>query len=89
MSKAKIVLNLPGINKLMKGPEIQAILNGYGTRVMNGANSMASSSKAEYGMDTKVIRWIAVTTVRADNSAAVHENLENNTLLKALGGGGG
>lgn len=89
MSKPKVKLNLKGINQLMRGPECQAVLAEYGARVLSNAQSMAETDKAEFSADTKPIRWIAVTTIRADNGAAVYENLENNTLLKALGGGGG
>ena len=78
-------LDLPGLNQLMKSPEMQAILAQKGAQVAAAANSNAQSSRAHYSTDTKTINWIAVTTVRADNGAAVHDNLENNTLLKALG----
>ena len=87
MNKVKFKLNLPGLNQLMKGPEMQAELSRYGSTVLGNAQSMAQDSKAEYGMDTKPLNWIAVTTVRAENGAAIHENYERNTLLKALGGG--
>lgn len=89
MSKGfKFKLKLTGLNQLMRGPEMQTVLTEYGNRVLNNATSMTDNDKAQFGMDTKAIRWIAVTTVRAENSEAVYENLENNTLLKALGGGG-
>lgn len=84
MSKLKFKLNLPELNALMKSPEMQAILTEKGTAVMNTANSTAHISGAQYGMDTKTINWIAVTTIRADNGEAVADNLQNNTLLKSL-----
>ena len=87
MSKGDFKLNLPGLNQLMKSPEMQSILTEKGARVMATANSNAQTRDAQYSMDTKTINWIAITTVRADNGAAIHENLENNTLLKALGSG--
>ena len=86
MSKVDFKLNLRGLNQLMKSPEMQAILAEKGARVAASANGSAQSTRAHYSTDTKTIKWIAVTTVRADNGAAVHDNLENNTLLKALGG---
>ena len=86
MSKGRFKLRLRGLNELMKSPEMQDVLTEYGQNVMSKAHYMAENHKAEYGMDTKTIRWIAVTTVRAENSAALKENLKNNTLLKALGG---
>lgn len=88
MSKVRFKLNLPGLNKLMKSPEMQAILTEKGAQVMARANSNAHIPDAEYGMDTKTINYIAITTIRAENGEAVAENLNNNTLLKALSGGG-
>ena len=87
MSKVKFELNLPGLNELMKSGAMQSILNDKGMTVASAANSMKQIDEAEYGMDTKTINWIAVTTIRADNGAAVADNYQNNTLLKALGGG--
>ena len=87
MSKGKFKLNLPGLNKLMRGEEMQAVLSAHGATVLNKAQSMAITRNAEYSMETIPLRWIAVTTVRAENGAAVHDNYEHNTLLKALGGG--
>lgn len=84
MSKVKFRLSLKGLNELMKSEEMQTILTEHGQRVMETANSNAGYKNAKYGMDTKTIRWIAVTTVRADNATAVSDNLKNNTLLKAL-----
>ena len=87
MNKVDFKLNLPGLNQLMKSPEMQAILTEKGAEVMARANGNAQISDAQYSMDTKTINWIAVTTVRADNNEAVAENYNNNTLLKALLGG--
>ena len=89
MSKVDFKLDLPGLNQLMKSPEMQSILTEKGAKVMSTANGIAQDKDAKYGMDTKTINWIAVTRVRAENSAAIKENLENNTLLKALYGGKG
>lgn len=88
MSKVDFKLNLPGLNQLMKSPEMQSILSEKGAGVMARAQANAQRSDAEYSMNTKTINWIAVTTVRAENGTAVYENLEHNTLLKSLLGGG-
>ena len=85
MSKVDFKLNLPGLNQLMKSPEMQSVLAEKGAQVAASANGNAQSTRASYSASTKTINWIAVTTIRADNGAAVHDNLENNTLLKALG----
>ena len=85
MSKVKFELNLPGLNELMKSPEMQSELNRYGSSTLSKAQSMAQVPGAEYSMNTRTINWIAVTTVRADNYEARKDNYDNNTLLKALG----
>lgn len=87
MSKVDFKLNLPGLNQLMKSAEMQNILTEKGREVMSRAYSMSQVPDSEYSMDTKAIRWIAVTNVRAENYEARKDNYENNTLLKALGGG--
>ena len=87
MSKVKFKLNLPGLNELMKSSAMQSELIQHGSRVLSGAQSMAQVNGAEYSMNTRTINWIAVTTIRADNYEARKDNYENNTLLKALGGG--
>ena len=87
MNKVDFKLNLPGLNEIMKSPEMQSILAEKGAEVMARANGNSQIPNAKYGMDTKTINWIAVTTVRADNGEAVAENLRNNTLLKSLLGG--
>lgn len=87
MSKADFELNLPGLNQLMKSGEMQSILSEKGQRVLASANASAMVKDARYSVDTKTINWIAVTTVRADNAEATRDCLENNTLLKSLGGG--
>ena len=87
MNRVEFKLDLRGLNQLMKSPEMQSILAEKGARVASRANSMAATEGASYSTNTKTINWIAVTNVRADNGEAIHENYENNTLLKALGGG--
>lgn len=90
MGKVKFKLNLKGLNELMKGPEMQAVLDEKGARIMDAANNMAKGNgneKAEYSRSVWVGNWIAESQVRCDNSEAVHDNIENNTLLKALHSG--
>ncbi len=85
MSKANFELNLPGLNQLMKGPEMQAILQAEGDGVASRAKSMCP--EGEYNARTVTGRFIATTFVSAENWEAIHDGYENNTLLKALGGG--
>ena len=85
MSKANFELNLPGLNQLMKGPEMQTILQEKGNEVASRAKSMCP--KGEYETRTVTGRWIATTFVSAENREAIQDGFEKNTLLKALGGG--
>lgn len=84
MSKSSFKLNLTGLNELMKSSQMQAVLSEKGEQVMQRANSSAQDPDAKYSMETKTLNWIAVTTVRANDGAAIRENMENNTLLKSL-----
>jgi len=85
MSKAKFELNLKGLNELMKGPEMQTILQEKGNEVASRARSMCPDG--EYQTRTVTGRFIATTFVSAENWEAIHDGFEHNTLLKALGGG--
>lgn len=84
MSKVDFKLDLPGLNQLMKGPEMQAILQSKGNEVASRAKSMCP--KGEYDTRTVTGRWIATTFVSAENREAIQDGFEHNTLLKALGG---
>ena len=78
MSDVKIELNFPGINEMMKSPEIQAHLQSAG-------NMVAKAAGDGYAAETDVINWIAITNVYPDTKEAAHDNFKNNSLLKALG----
>ncbi len=84
MSKAKFELNLKGLNELMKGAEMQGILQGKGNEVASRARSMCP--KGEYNVRTVTGNYIATTFVSAENWEAIHDGFEHNTLLKSLGG---
>lgn len=80
MSKVKFVLNLPGLNELMKSGEMQAALN-------SAARQIAGSAGDGYEVETAhPISFVAIASVRAATSAARRENSETNSLLKAAGG---
>ena len=81
MAKAEFKLNLPGLNELMKSPEMQAHLAKAGEAVARAAG-------ADYDHQTYVINWVAVENIFPASEAAAHENFEENTLLKALGAAG-
>ena len=88
MGKNRFELYLPGLNELMRGPEMQAAISEACTAVANNANGMAQTEGASYSFDIKPGYWIAIGRVRADNYPAVRSNLESNTLVKALGSAG-
>ena len=85
MSKPKFKLNLKGLNQLMKGPEIQAVLNQKGQQIQSQAEQM--SNGGEFETETKPLNWIAVTTVRAKDHKAIKSCFEDNTLLKSINAG--
>ena len=85
MSKVKFQLKLKGLNEVMKSPELQAIMQEKGEAISNAASSM--SDGGEFEAQTKPIRWIAVTDVRAKDNKAMKAVLEDNVLLKAFNAG--
>ena len=85
--KIKVELNLAGVNELMTRQELQDMMQGLGEQIASKAESMSMNPNAEYEAKTKTLNWIAVTNIRAANHESFVENLENNTLNKALFGG--
>ena len=77
-------LNLPGLNELMKGGEMQGILQTAASAVQSTAAGMSSDPHAEYTSDVVVVNFVALGRVHAGNGAALRENYKNNTLNKAL-----
>ena len=78
MSNVKIELNLPGLNELMKGKEIQSALKDAG-------NAVAQSAGSDYACTVDVINWVAIANVFPNSQRAASDNFRNNTLLKAVG----
>jgi len=83
--KVEIRLNLPGINAVMKSPEIQKAVQAAGDAVASGASGMDGEA---YAATTHLANWIAVTNVFPNSKEAAHSNFRDNTLLKAMGGAG-
>lgn len=81
MGNVKFELNLPGLNELMKSPEMQSALLEAGRSVANNAGS-------DYAAEVHTANWIAISNVYPDSRRAAHENYKENTLLKALGATG-
>ena len=78
MAKVKIKLNLPGLNELMKSPEISGA-------VLEAGQAVARAAGDEYAAEVHQASWIAISNVYPDSKAAARENFEDNTLLKAIG----
>lgn len=80
MAKTKFKLDLAGLNALMKGSEMRAVLN-------SAANQIASSAGDGYEVESAhPISFVAIAAVHAETYEAKRQNSENNTLLKAAGG---
>lgn len=80
MSKVKVELNSSGMIRLFKDANIQAVCR-------NVAESVARNTGMEdgYNVSTWVGPFRAGATVWCDSPEATKDNLENNTMLKALG----
>lgn len=77
MSKSKTRLNLPGINEVMKSPEIVAACE-------QAAREIGSASGIETETESGTINYIAYANVKPANAEAAKENFENNSLIKAI-----
>ena len=81
MSKVDFKLNLPGLNELMKSPEMQAALQGAG-------NAVAGIAGDDYGVRVHQASFVAIANVYPNSKKAAEDNYKNNTLVKALGASG-
>lgn len=77
MGKVKFELNLPGLNELMKSPEIQECLDAAGERVQQAAGD-------GYETSARTGRYIGFCNVYPGDAKAAKDNAQNNTLIKAL-----
>lgn len=77
----KFKLNLPGLNELMKSPEMQSALDDAGAKVARIAGS-------DYASSPKTGHYIGFSNVYPNSARAAHENYTENTLIKALSGSG-
>lgn len=70
-------MNKTGVSELMKSSEMQAVLNGYGNRILQIAGS-------GHKMESKTTKKRGKVSIKAVSRKAIKDNLENNTLVKAL-----
>lgn len=83
MAKARIELNLPGINALMKSSEMQDHLRSAGESVAGAASGL--SGGAEFGSNIGIGQYIALARVGPRSKKADKAVYEENVLLKAAG----
>lgn len=81
MSKSNVKLYLPGINEVMKDPEIVAACE-------QAAREIGSMSGIETDVESGTINFIAYADVRPATDEAAKENYENNSLIKAVSAAG-
>ena len=80
MSNVKFKLDLKGLNALMKGSEMAAVLT-------DAANRIASAAGEGYEVEeAHPLTFAGIASVRANTYDSYYDTLENNTLLKAAGG---
>lgn len=80
MSKVKFELNRAGVRALMQSHEAMSICKTY-------ADAIGGRAGEGYEVSTHVGKTRANASVFAATWEARRDNYENNTLLKALGGG--
>jgi len=75
MAKMKFELNHAGVVQLLKSPEMQSVIESE-------ANGM--SNRAGDGYQVRYGRDRVVAFVETGTDAAAQDNMDNNTLLKAV-----
>ena len=77
MSSVKFEPNIAGFNELRRSPEMQGIIRQH---------AEAASARAGNGYKVKMYPSRAIAVVEAATDEAAQDNLDNNTLLKAVRG---
>ena len=75
MAKMKFELNHAGVVQLLKSPEMQSVIESEANGVSNRAGD---GYQVRYGRD-RVVAFVETGT-----DAAAQDNMDNNTLLKAV-----
>ena len=79
MAKVRIELNRAGVREMMRSAEMQGVLEEVASPVMTRLG-------AGYGQDSRVGKNRCNVSIHADSEEAKRDNMENNTLLKAVSG---
>lgn len=78
MTNTTIKLNYNGIGAMLRGEEMKELVKGYGKR---GAEAAGQG----YGYDTHNTGQRQAATFFPETNQAKSDNLNNNTLIKAMG----
>lgn len=79
MAKVRIELNRAGVRDLMRSAEMQGVLE-------EAASPIMARLGAGYGQDSRVGKTRCNVSIHADSAEAKRDNMDNNTLLKAVSG---
>lgn len=85
LANFKFELNRDGVKELLQSEEMQKVLAKKADEVLRRLPSYGNG----YGKTSGMTSERAKVTVGTRTNRAARENLKNNTLLKALGGGRG
>ena len=77
MAKVVLELNQSGVRELLKSPEMAALLQEQ-------ADAIAGRCGDGYGTDTMLMETRVIASVFTDTKEAYRDNLDNNTILRAL-----
>lgn len=79
MSQVKIELNRAGIDELLKSQEMEDAVHAETRKV-------AERLGGAYDTDVKMMPTRVISSVFTTDKAAIRDNMQNNTLLKAVSG---
>lgn len=77
MSKVRIELNRAGVGQLLKSDEVKNFISAEAERRAQGLGD-------GYGTDTYKAGTRVIASIFTESPEAAKENMENNTLLKAV-----
>ena len=81
MRDFELVLNKAGVNKLLKAPETRAMVQNFANQK---AAAMGDGYKVNINYSSKDGR--VTSYIYPDTDKAKQDNLDNNTVLKGVGG---
>lgn len=79
MAKTKVVLNRSGVRELLRSDEMKAICEEHANRALGQLGD-------GYAVTSMTGKTRVNASIYAESAEAKRENMENNTILKALRG---